>query len=97
MRGRARGASVTISDVRLEEILAGLEEATPGPWEVVGSSITDWGREWEASMSMEFIPNGHDEGMNSRSDADAAHIARCDPDTMRSILTELKSLREKEK
>jgi hypothetical protein len=85
---------VSISDERLNEMLAGLEGVTPGPWEFDGNSITDWGREWEASMSMEWVANGTgEEGMNERRDFDGAHIASCDPDTIRAIVTELQSFR----
>lgn len=73
-----------VTGERLEEMLAGLEGVTPGPW-VKG-------------RRGEHLPvNGpcHEVGSPTRGIGtsmyapDACHIARCDPDTMRSILTEL--------
>lgn len=87
-----------ISNERLEEMLAGLQGVTPGPWQrhepeeeetlvITGDEhgetivVVPWGRE---------ITRAHEMGTAHR---DADHIARCDPDTMRSILTELLSRR----
>lgn len=88
----------TITKDRLEEMLAGLEGVTPGPWErhepgeetliITGDehgetvAVVPWGRE---------ITCAHEMGNAHR---DASHIARCDPDTMRQIITlALQSLR----
>lgn len=80
----------TVSSELLNEILAGLDGVTPGPWEnidgtgIIRSEHHD-GRHDVARSDLMW-------GLN-RSGSNAAHIARCDPDTMRSILTELQQLR----
>lgn len=79
-----------VSDKRLAEMLAGLEDVTPGPWDyrrgnkyVAGFSGSVNARQ------VAVIPDGN---LTNKS-SDFHHIARCDPDTMRSILTELQHLR----
>lgn len=96
-----------VSDERLGEMLAGLEGVTPGPWFTTGSP---WFQSGDGVMAGSPDPHAGfliadcDDGFNPRdeyegyplgdADRDAAHIARCDPDTMRSILTELVALRK---
>ena len=81
-----------ISDERLAEMLAGLEGVTPGPWTPTdgGSVLTKavWSDDGEGPYGQVLI---YDEG--TVSPTDAAHIARCDPGTIRAILTELQSRR----
>ena len=74
-----------VSDERLAEMLAGLEGVTPGPWEKETNGMNHWvqtpGPFRELIAPIVNLP------------LNAAHIARCDPGAMRSILTELQSLR----
>lgn len=68
------------------EIRAGLEGVTPGPWQVVGGSVTDMDREYPGSLSFEFMPNGEAEEGDQK--ANAAHFARLDPATVLAFLDE---------
>jgi hypothetical protein len=64
-------------------------KVTPGPWVWCGCSLSDFGREYPCSMSMEWIPNGSDEGdVNAKVEADAALIVllRNNLDTIISAL-----------
>lgn len=85
-----------VSDERLAEMVAGLEGVTPGPWDTVAGlvrSIDDdvaipifEGRDpWKKHRRISTVQRQAWHNLD--------HIARCDPDTMRSILTELLSLR----
>ena len=74
---------VSADDIR--EMLDGLEGVTPGPW------LSAY---WAGSPSTGLdagILNGPKMVARDKSvlhtPADAAHIARCDPDTMRQVLT----------
>jgi len=49
----------------IEELRALLAEATPGPWIYDGCSLSDFGREFSCSMSMEWLPNGRADEENS--------------------------------
>lgn len=76
-----------VSDERLAEMLAGLDGVTPGPWDV--KTHEEW------NEGFDFF-GGPDKAFVFRADVepeDAAHIANCDPDTIRSLLTELQTLR----
>lgn len=76
-----------ITNERLAEMLAGLEGVMPGPWDVKTHE------EWEEGF--DFF-SGPENTFTFRADVepeDAAHIARCDPDTIRTLITELQSLR----
>jgi hypothetical protein len=67
------------------------EEATPGPWEVTGSSsVTDWR---DHSYTMEWIANGTDneDGTNCNYEADAAFIATFNPARVLSMLEALEA------
>lgn len=95
-----------ISDERLREILAGCEGVTPGPW--WGEPHYDEmerGCAVIAATPHGPLPGNPTRGMlafavqvdpaNAKvAEADAAHIARLDPDTVRSIITELLELRK---
>lgn len=90
-----------ISAERLEELLAGTVGATRGPWtkclhvfpvrdahiraEIHGCNICDVIEGTESSR-----------GRVSRAEmqANATHIANCDPETIASLITELLSLRQ---
>jgi len=80
--------SERVSDERLAEMLAGLEGVTPGPWLVrqyAGKSSTPYRMVQDENrllMCIESVPA-----------PTAAHIASCDPGTIRAIITELQSLR----
>lgn len=53
-------------------------KATPGEWVYDGCSLSDFGREFPCSMSMEWIPNGRphtDDDTNQLVEADGALIA----------------------
>lgn len=45
-----------MSEAELTELEAALAKMTPGPWETIGTSVTDWVYE-NKTCSMEFIPN----------------------------------------
>jgi hypothetical protein len=73
-------SAVTISDARIEEMLVGLEGLPVGPW---------WTGDHEADLidgKGRWLDVSHGEPIWE-------HFARCDPDTMRAILTELAALR----
>ena len=76
-----------LSDERLAEIRAGLEGVTPGPWvysEEEGGDelISSPGERGDVHWDTKYYPSG------LRS-ADAAHIARCSPDTILALLSRL--------
>ena len=100
-----------LSKERLEEILAGTEGVTPGPWYQSGPP---WFH--DRGLVLAYTPDGNiaptvadcepnfaerDEWNESNpdrqlslADVDAAHIKNCDPDTIRSMASELLRLRE---
>lgn len=76
-----------VSDERLREMLAGLEGVTPGPW-VWGARYIGVGNVMLGKYTpIAQTPNGMIAPDGGQWDANAAHIARCDPDTMRQVLT----------
>lgn len=99
-----------VSTERLEEMLAGLEGVTPGPWFYHTHPLDDWGtirvgddgtgcvwRIANVRAGRNVTDEEKDQHRRDETDpygANAAHIARCDPDTMRSILTELLASRQ---
>jgi hypothetical protein len=56
-------------------------KATPGPWNNNGTSVDDFGREYQASLSFEWSPNGtgNGDGINDNHVNDAAYIALVNP------------------
>lgn len=79
-----------LSDERLREMLAGTEGVTPGPHEA----------RFCPALPLERVDYGVVSLALGRETCrvwdrdDAEHYARCDPDTIRSILTELVALRK---
>lgn len=99
-----------VTDEKIEEMLAGLEGVTPGPWGVwreptftQADAIRELTFQVESTPIADFAKAVYlldaggkcpaTTGCGPSSAVNADHIARCDPDTMRSILTELQSLR----
>lgn len=76
-----------LSDERLAEMLAGLEGVTPGPWYEGDKWVFVAPRSGRSSDALENVLR------NEEAQANAAHIARCDPDTIRSLITALQALR----
>lgn len=95
-----------ISDERIDEMLAGLEGVTPGPYFQTGAP---WFRDGTGVLA--GSPDGNigyliadtDDGFAPRDEyerfplgdkeKDAAHFTRCDPETIRALLLELRSYR----
>lgn len=82
-----------ISDERLAEIIKGCEGVTPGPWQRVEPGAESTLVECHNGTICEVQWNRPDVGNAHR---DAAHIARLDPQTVASLLTELQHRREAE-
>lgn len=90
---------------KLEELVAGLDGVTPGPWSpFIDDSGDEW-TGWPLSISADSItdktvvrPGGFypyrwdTKTSQHEAVANAAHIARCDPDTIRSISDAYKAL-----
>lgn len=79
--------TMQVDKARLDEMLVGMEGVTPGPWDVKTQE------DWDAGFSFFGGPNGAFTFPVDGEPLDIAHIARCDPDTIRSIITELLELR----
>lgn len=77
-----------ISDERIDEMLAGLEGVTPGPW-FVGIADGDNG-----TAGLAQVDNGADMWPVIAEWPEAEHIARCDPETIRALLLELRAYRD---
>lgn len=100
-------ADSRISDAVLDEIEAGLEGVTPGPWFTTGSPwfvSQDGVLAGSPDGNISFLIADCEDTFSSREeyegpfpigdkDADAAHIARLDPDTIRALITELRERR----
>lgn len=98
---------IQVSDARLREILAGTEGVTPGPWFTTGAPwfrSEDAVLAGSPDGNIGYLIADCEDAFNARDeytgpfelgdkDADAAHIARLDPATVASIITELLSLR----
>jgi hypothetical protein len=73
-----------MTEARVREILNGCEGVTPGPWKFEGSIYENMG------AGVRSIPDDRGFAQLWNSDhvaLDAAHIAHCDPDTVRSLCT----------
>lgn len=85
-----------VSDERLAEMLAGLEGVTPGPWDCFVGNANGRGLVRIETANEHPVEAGKVIATMVRgavSERTGEHIMRCDPDTMRAILTELHSLR----
>ena len=92
-----------VSPERVAEMLAGLEGVTPGPWRyyIPDPGYTD---DYVVTDHPDHAPDEKSrfrhlvattEGASLGQQATGQHIARMDPDTIRSILTELQALRDR--
>lgn len=79
--------SEELSDEKLSEMLAGLEGVTPGPWHEGDHWVFVPPATGEPTHALENVLS------QDKPQANAAHIARCDPDTIRALILELQSLR----
>lgn len=76
-----------LSNERLAEMLAGLDGVTSGPWNEGDHWVFVSPASGVTSHALENVLG------SDKPQANAAHIARCDPDTMRALLIELKAAR----
>lgn len=82
-----------VSDEKLQAMLAGCEGVTRGPWTSFYKSKYD---EYHVGvgpgpMRLALFTDGCP---TENPDRDTKHIAACDPDTIRSLVSELLALRE---
>ncbi len=88
-----------LSSEALAELLAGTEGVTPGPWKHRRYRLKPTINEVEGSRKPAVVPwPGFDDSSRPEREhaKNAAHIARCDPDTIRSLVTELIAYRNRE-
>lgn len=90
-----------LTDGQIRELLEGCEGATPGPWTTCVTSIhgKEYGKRWVERADKELLLISGTGGARSYtreiveaqkhddSDINAAHIARCDPDTIKELCT----------
>jgi hypothetical protein len=87
--------SERLTDEKLAEMLAGLEGVTPGTW-VASKDKRRWNPNYVESAKAhiaDIIPCGVNKKDDSEAEANAAHIARCDPDTIRTLIEEVQESR----
>jgi hypothetical protein len=78
-----------LTDEQIAAIRDGCEDVTPGPWDYVPDHFSD-GSIKRRSVCVERSKYDWIDLISDLNNAlDAAHIARCDPDTIRAIATEL--------
>lgn len=80
---------IPMTDAELEELKAGLEGVTPGPWKARLDACRRCEAEEKAEGDIDEIPIGFHARFGKL--ADAAHIARCSPDAIRSLLARLEA------
>ena len=88
-----------ISNERLVEMLAGLKGVTPGPWRMVTDypSISIGAGDYRVVQTAN--QNNHrrfgtaERWIGIEHETNATHIARCDPDTIRSLIEEVQASR----
>lgn len=92
---------------KLEELVAGLDGVTPGPWSpFIDDSSGEW-TGWPLSINADritdktvvrpggFYPYSWDAKTSQHEAvANANHLARCDPDTIRSISDAFKAMED---
>lgn len=84
---------MTVSDETIEAVLAGCEGVTPGPWYTDDPWVIAAG---DVKVEVTYLAATNDLDTNYHQQVrDAAHIARCDPDTIRAAFTELRELRRR--
>jgi hypothetical protein len=81
-----------ISEEKLGEILAGCEGVTPGPWRV--DELRGAGLQILIQAIDFTVGKAVNKGPQMMARANGAHIARLDPTTVSSLVTELRELRE---
>ena len=89
---------IALSEEKLRAMLAGCEGVTPGAWSRSGPEITASSK---PSLAVAFASKGWCAGVGGSYSigadealANAAHIAACGPQTIRSLVTELLALRK---
>lgn len=65
------------------------EEATPGPWEAVGSSVTDWSN---GTFTMEWLANGQYPNLTN----DLVYFTVMNPETILALIDALEDTLPKE-
>jgi hypothetical protein len=81
-----------LTDEQVKALIVGCEGVTPGPWEGSGTLVgiyIEGRREWTLVAKTE---KGREFPLEYR--RNTSHIARCDPDTIRALATEVKESRE---
>lgn len=86
--------NVPISDERLAEIEAGLWHVSCGPWTVEPHGNTTALYSGREATAHGFRLLNLDDG-DSNFAANAAHIARCDPDTIRAMIARIREAEER--
>lgn len=82
-----------LSDNELAALEAGLEGVTPGPWHLAGPALRDDLSSWllhGTPEGMLAIIREENQGRHYGK-ANAAHISRCDPDTIRRLILRLRA------
>lgn len=76
-----------MTDGEVEELRAGLAGVTPGPWKAVEDECATCREKGESEAFISGLPGGHHSPFGNLTDA--AHIARCSPDRIASLLSRL--------
>lgn len=75
----------------LAAIVAGLHRVTPGPWRTSLPDDTEIIAEDGTTVARTGEPEAYKENFEAM-EADAAHIARCDPDSLRAVSAYVEAL-----
>jgi hypothetical protein len=92
---RFLGEGVVMDWERVAEIEGRAEKATPGPWEHFGGSVVKWP---DRVIEIEWIANGHGDGVNENLIADGEFMAEARSDVpwlcerLRELQAAIKSL-----